>query len=76
MIYHLSLKTAGIIAGLLLLGCSLPGLLMPGKAREWLVRLPRSFPLGIALLTIAFLWSFWLLATWRWASSQAFVAHC
>lgn len=72
MIYHLSLKTAAIIAGLLLLGFSLPGLLMPGTARGWLVRLPRSFPMGVALLTIGFLWSFWLLATMEMGEFSSF----
>ncbi|MBA3882211.1 MAG: hypothetical protein H0X73_05685 [Chthoniobacterales bacterium] len=72
MIYHLSLKTAGIIAGVLLLACSLPGLLMPQKVRGWLVQLPRSFPVGVALLTIAFLWSFWLLATMEMGEFASF----
>ncbi len=63
MIYHLSLQTAGIAAGLLLLIASLPGLLAPEKARGWIASLPRSFPVGAALLTVALLWAFWLLAT-------------
>lgn len=63
MIYHLSLQTAGLISGLLLLLISLPGLLMPAKANAWFARLPRSFPIGIVLLTLAFIWSLWLLLT-------------
>ena len=72
MIYHLSLQTAGIIAGLLLLLVSLPGLLMPNSARDWLVRLPRSVPLGIILITVGFLWSFWLLATMEMGEFSSF----
>ncbi len=72
MIYHLSLKTAGIIAGLLLLFVSLPGLLQPATARGWFLRLPRSFPLGVAFLTIGFLWSFWLLATMEMGEFASF----
>ena len=72
MIYHLSLQTAGIIAGLLLLLVSLPGLLMPNSARDWLVRLPRAMPLGIILITVGFLWSFWLLATMEMGEFSSF----
>lgn len=72
MIYHLSLQTAGIIAGVLLLLVSLPGLLMPNAARAWLVRLPRSMPLGIILITLGFLWSFWLLATMEMGEFSSF----
>ena len=63
MIYHLSLQAAGILAGLFLLLVSLPALVRPDAARNWATSLPRSRVAGIALLSIAFLWSFWLLAT-------------
>src|SRR3954467_1850532 len=72
MIYHLSLQTAGIIAGLLLLIMSLPGLLMPAVAREWFVRFPRSLSLGIILLTLGFIWSMWLLATMEMGEFNSF----
>ena len=72
MIYHLSLQLAGIAAGIFLLLVSLPGLLMPAAVREPLVRLPRSFPAGVAILTIVFLWSFWLLATMEMGEFSSF----
>jgi hypothetical protein len=63
MIYDLSLRTAAIFAGVFLLLVALPGLLLPGPVREWLKKLPRSRVAGVVLLTLAFVWSFWLLAT-------------
>jgi hypothetical protein len=72
MIYNLSLQTAGFIAGLLLLLVSLPGLLMPGRARGWVTHFPRSFPVGIILLTLAFLWSMWLLASMEMGEFSSF----
>lgn len=72
MIYHLSLQTAGIISGLLLLLISLPGIIMPVAARAWFMRLPRSLSVGIVLLTIAFIWSFWLLATMEMGEFSSF----
>ncbi len=63
MIYHLSLQAAGICAGLFLLLISVPGLLLSETARTWLKSVPRSFSIGVVLLTIALVWSFWLLAT-------------
>ena len=63
MIYGLSLQTAGLLAGAFLVFVALPGLLLPGAVREWLQKLPRSRAAGFILLTIAFLWSFWLLTT-------------
>ena len=72
MIYHLSLQTAGILAGLFLLLISLPGLVRPEQARNWVRSLPRSRVAGIVLLTIAFLWSFWLLATMEMGEFSSF----
>jgi hypothetical protein len=72
MIYHLSLQTAGILAGLFLLLVSVPGLVRPDSVREWLIFLPRSRVAGITLLTIAFLWSFWLLATMEMGEFSTF----
>ena len=63
MIYHLSLQTAGILAGVFLLLVSLPALLLPDASRDWIKSVPRSYLIGAVLLTIAALWSFWLLAT-------------
>src|SRR5437667_12493848 len=62
MIYHLSLQTAGIIAGAFLIFMSLPALFKPDLANV-AERFPRSRIAGVVLLTISLLWTFWLLAT-------------
>ncbi|MGZ4985285.1 MAG: hypothetical protein ACXWBM_05730 [Chthoniobacterales bacterium] len=72
MIYHLSLKTAGILAGLFLLLISLPSLFRPTLGRDWFTKLPRSRPAGILLFTIAFIWTFWLLATMEMGEFSSF----
>ncbi len=63
MIYHLTLRTAGLIAGAILILLSLPGLVRPGLLQPLMKRLPRSRIAGIVLLTIDLVWTFWLLAT-------------
>ena len=72
MIYDLSLRTAGLCAGIFLVLVSLPGLLQPGGTKAVLVKLPRSRVLGIFLLTAAFVWSFWLLATMEMGEFSSF----
>ncbi len=72
MIYDLSLRAAGFIAGLFLLLASLPGLLMPQAASAWFRALPRSRLMGVLLLTIALLWSFWLLWTMEMGEFSSF----
>src|SRR5437773_10447112 len=62
MIYHLSLQTAGIIAGAFLIVISLAGLLKPDLASV-AQRFPRSQVIGVVLLTVALVWTLWLLAT-------------
>jgi hypothetical protein len=62
MIYHLSLHSAGIIAGAFLIVVALMGLVKPGLASV-VQRFPRSRMAGIVLLTICLGWTFWLLAT-------------
>ena len=62
MIYHLSLRAAGIIAGLFLVLSSLPGLVKPDLA-TFAQKFPRSRVAGFALLTVDLLWSLWLLST-------------
>ena len=62
MIYHLSLHTAGIIAGAFLVLIGLLGLLKPNLAGA-AQRFPRSHVAGVLLLTICLVWTFWLVAT-------------
>ncbi|MFN2507328.1 MAG: hypothetical protein ABR589_00975 [Chthoniobacterales bacterium] len=72
MIYHLSLQTAGILAGIFLLLVSLPSLARPDLTQSFATKLPRSRLMGIAFLTLAFLWSFWLLATMEMGEFSGF----
>lgn len=72
MIYHFSLQTAGLIAGIFLVLFSLPGILNPGLTQGWAKRFPRSRIAGIVLLTIALAWSFWLLATMEMGEFSSF----
>jgi hypothetical protein len=72
MIYHLSLQTAGFIAGVFLVLIGLAGLLRPAASRTAARQLPRSRVAGFVLLTIAFFWSFWLLATMEMGEFSSF----
>jgi len=71
MIYHLSLQTAGIIAGAFLILISLPGLVKPDFISV-AQRFPRSNVAGVVLLTICFIWTFWLVATIQMGEFSAF----
>jgi len=62
MIYHLSLHTAGTIAGAFLVLIGLIGLAKPGLATV-AQRFPRSRIAGILLLTVVLIWTLWLIAT-------------
>jgi hypothetical protein len=72
MIYHLSLQTAGYIAGIILLLLGLWGLARPTASQAAARSLPRSRVAGFVLLTIAFFWSFWLLATMEMGEFSSF----
>lgn len=72
MIYHLSLQTAGFIAGLFLLIIGLSGLIKPELSRSFAQRLPRSRIAGFALLTIDLCWSLWLLTTMEMGEFSSF----
>jgi hypothetical protein len=71
MIYHLSLQTAGIIAGAFLILISLPGLVKPDLTSV-AQKFPRSHMAGVVLLSIALVWTFWLLATIQMGEFSAF----
>jgi hypothetical protein len=62
VIYHLSLHTAGIIAGIFLVLVGLLGLLKPDLASV-VQRFPRSYITGVILITICLVWTFSLVAT-------------
>ena len=72
MIYHLSLQAAGYIAGIVLLVFGLWGLISPAASQSAARNLPRSRVAGFVLLTIAFFWSFWLLATMEMGEFSSF----
>lgn len=72
MIYGLTLQTVGLIAGIALVLLSLPGLVKPTLMQTWLKRFPRSTVAGVVLLTIALVWSFWLLATMEMGEFSGF----
>ena len=72
MIYHLSLQTAGYIAGVFLSILGLWGLVQPNASQAAARGLPRSRIAGFVLFTIAFFWSFWLLATMEMGEFSSF----
>ncbi|MBV9488127.1 MAG: hypothetical protein JO069_00185 [Verrucomicrobia bacterium] len=59
-VYHFSLQTIGLVAGLCLLALHLTGLFRPVQTQAWLQRFPRSRLWGRILIVVAALWSFWL----------------
>lgn len=72
MIYHLSLKGAGLLAGLFLLLVSLPNLIRLEASRGLAPKLPRSGIAGYVLFTLAFIWCFWLLMTMEMGEFSSF----
>ena len=72
MIYDFTLHSMGIAAGALLLIVSLPGFFKPATVQGWVKNLPRSRVAGVALLTVALIWSFWLLATMEMGEFSTF----
>ena len=72
MIYHLSLQTAGYIAGIFLLLIGLAGVFKPAPTQAIARSLPRSRVAGFGFLTIAFFWTFWLLATMEMGEFSSF----
>src|SRR5216110_878235 len=71
MIYHLSLHTAGVIAGVFLVVVAVLGLIKPDFAQV-AKQFPRSRVAGIVLLTICLAWTFLLLATIQMGEFSSF----
>ena len=71
MIYHLSLHTAGVIAGVFLVVVGVLGLLKPDFAQV-AKQFPRSRVAGVVLLTICLAWTFWLVATIQMGEFSSF----
>jgi len=71
MIYHLSLQTAGVIAGAFLVVVGVLGLMKPDFAQV-VKQFPRSRFAGIVLLTICLAWTFSLLATIQMGEFSSF----
>src|SRR5437588_10803163 len=72
MIYHLSLRTAALIAGAFLCLLGIVGLVMHNTARMTVARFPRSRFAGIVILAIDLVWSFWLIDTMEMGEFSAF----
>ncbi len=67
MTYHdLSLKLVGVVLALLIIGSHVFALLREGTTRRWLTALPRSFPFGVAVLTVDLIWTFFLMINMDW----------
>jgi len=71
MIYHLTLHTAGMIAGAFLVIVGLLGLMKPDFAQV-VRRFPRSRIAGAVLLTNCLVWTFWLVATIQMGEFSSF----
>ena len=63
MIYDLSLKTAGLLSGAILLVLGVIGFLKAEAVSRFLQDFPRSRVAGAVLLTIDLAWTVWLLFT-------------
>lgn len=62
MIYHLSMQTTGLVAGLLLIVSHAAALIQPDAIRKLAVSFPRSRPAATVLIAIAAVWSFLLVS--------------
>jgi multisubunit Na+/H+ antiporter MnhG subunit len=71
MIYHLSLHTAGVIAGAFLVVVGMLGLMKPDFSQA-AKQFPRSRVAGVVLLTVCLIWTFWLVATIQMGEFSSF----
>ena len=71
MIYHLSLHTAGVIAGAFLVVVGVFGLMKPDLAQLF-KQFPRSRVAGVVLLTLCLAWTWWLVATIQMGEFSSF----
>ena len=62
----LSLKTVGVIIGLIWIAAHALAMLRPLQARAWAQTFPRSRTAGLVLLTIDFLWTYVLVYQMDW----------
>lgn len=63
MIYPLTLETALLLVGLLLIVGHSVALFSPQPTQAWLKAFPRSSFLGTVLLVVAAVWFYWLVST-------------
>ena len=61
MIYSLTLQTAGLVTGAVLLVAHFMALRHAGESRRWLKQFPRSRAMGTLLIALATIWSFLLI---------------
>ncbi len=66
MMYDIPLKWIGLLLGLLLIGTHGFGLAREATTRRWLAALPRSFTLGVAILSLDLIWTFFLMLKMDW----------
>jgi hypothetical protein len=63
MIYPLSLETALLLVGFLLIVGHSVALVLPQQMQAWLKAFPRSGFVGMVLLAVAAVWFYWLVST-------------
>ena len=63
MIYSLTLETALLLVGILLVAGHAVALVLPEQTQAWLKAFPRSGFLGTVLLVVAAIWFYWLIST-------------
>ena len=66
MNYTFTLKTVGLLVGLLLVAGHGMALARPEASRRWLAGFPRSHRAGVAILGVDFVWALWLVFTMDW----------